>query len=237
MLNVEGRSCADAPPPPPAGFSVRERMADPAIGGTVGPTNAGNHHGEARDEVTGRPGAELRSATRGSAPATLGGAARRGRERTAAQRRAPPAQRPAPHGSHAVVMLTRHECRDRRLGRVVAVHGRTGVAGEELRKLGFSAARRRARGRRRPGTVVRTPGSCRTRGTTRRASCSAARAVGVGVRAGSRRGTVRTNRGAPVTMAHRTIQGDLDLQWCIAPRRRIQTRAASNYAAVLRGRV
>ena len=35
-------------------------------------------------------------------------------------------------------MLTRHECRDRRLGRVVAIHGRTGVASEELRKLGFS---------------------------------------------------------------------------------------------------
>jgi hypothetical protein len=35
-------------------------------------------------------------------------------------------------------MLTRHECRDRRLGPVVAIHGRPGVASRELRLLGFS---------------------------------------------------------------------------------------------------
>ena len=38
-------------------------------------------------------------------------------------------------------MLTRHLARDRRLGRVVVVAGRTTVADRELRELGFTARR------------------------------------------------------------------------------------------------
>jgi len=40
--------------------------------------------------------------------------------------------------SNAVVMLTMHRCADRRLGPVVAVYGRTGIASRDLRNLGFS---------------------------------------------------------------------------------------------------
>ena len=44
----------------------------------------------------------------------------------------------APTKSQAVVMLTLHRCSDRRLGPVIAVYGRTGIASRDLRNLGFT---------------------------------------------------------------------------------------------------
>ena len=51
--------------------------------------------------------------------------------------------------SHAVAMLTRHQCQDSRLGPVVAVHGASWTVSAELRLLGFSC--RKVSGKRERG--------------------------------------------------------------------------------------